>query len=58
MQQKGYDHHPSNSVSDLFKTANNAIEDFVFELKNHDLWDNTVLIMGSDFGRSLNPNSK
>lgn len=41
----------------MFSKANDAIEDFVFELKQQGLWDNTVIVMGSDFGRSLNPNS-
>ena len=57
LSQDGYDNHDKNAVSDLFSKANDAIEDFVFELKQQGLWDNTVIVMGSDFGRSLNPNS-
>lgn len=57
LKQSGYDHHSENAVSDLFKIANDAIVDFVNELKNQGLWQSTVLIMASDFGRSLNPNS-
>ena len=57
LKQTGYDHHGTNAVSDLFSKANNAIKNFVAELKEQGLWDNTVLIMSSDFGRSLNPNS-
>ena len=57
VKQNGYDHHGDNAVSDLFKKANNAIEDFVIELKNQGLWDSVAIVMGSDFGRSLNPNS-
>lgn len=57
VKQEGYDHHGTNGVSDLFRKANGALQDFVTELKNQGLWENTVIVMGSDFGRSLNTNS-
>lgn len=57
VKQNGFDHHSENAVSGLFKEANNALDDFVTELKNQGLWDSTVIILGSDFGRSMNPNS-
>ena len=53
LSQRGYDHHSANSVSDLFMEANNALSDFVNELKSQELWESTVIVMGSDFGRSI-----
>lgn len=57
VKHEGYDHHGANEVSGKFKSANEAIMNFVSQLKSNGLYDNTVLVMGSDFGRSLNPNS-
>jgi uncharacterized protein (DUF1800 family)/uncharacterized protein (DUF1501 family) len=57
VSQEGYDHHSSNSVSQLYAEANAALSDFINALKNQGLWDSTVIVMGSDFGRSINPNS-
>jgi hypothetical protein len=58
VKQGGYDHHRANEVDLLFETADNALEDFVAELKTQGLWESTVIVMGSDFGRSMNPNSE
>ena len=44
-------------TAELFKEANNAVSNFVQDLKDQNLWDSTAIVMGSDFGRSLNPNS-
>lgn len=57
VKHDGYDHHGSNDVSGKFKSVNDAITNFVGELKSSGLYESTVLVMGSDFGRSLNPNS-
>ena len=53
LSQGSYDHHSANSVSDMFMEASNALSDFVNELKSLHLWENTVIVMGSDFGRSI-----
>ncbi|KAL7541680.1 LOW QUALITY PROTEIN: hypothetical protein ACHAXR_011131 [Thalassiosira sp. AJA248-18] len=52
-----FDMHGGNGSNDLFSEVDDAVREFVFELKEQNLWDNVVLVMGSDFGRSLNPNS-
>ncbi len=46
-----------NDPGELFPEANGAISNFVETLKELNLWDSTAIVMGSDFGRSLNPNS-
>eukprot|EP00985_Skeletonema_marinoi_P031822 scaffold37821_cov127-Skeletonema_marinoi.AAC.1 len=56
-QRGSYDGHDGNRIGELFSEANNAISNFVQTLKDLDLWDSTAIVMGSDFGRSLNPNS-
>ena len=62
MSQRGYDLHSENTLSDLFSVgdkgnANKALKIFVNHLKNEGLWESTAILMSSDFGRSLNPNS-
>ena len=41
----------------LTETSNDALEKFVEEMKLQGIWNNVVIIMGSDFGRSISPNS-
>ncbi len=41
----------------MFRIANSALDDFIVALKEENLWESTVVVMGSDFGRSMNPNS-
>lgn len=53
----GYDLHSENTLSTLLTGANGALTRFTEWLKNEGLWDNTAILMASDFGRSLNPNS-
>ncbi len=68
--QRGYDLHASNTLSTLFGSAprgsddnerggkaNEHLERFINFLKSEGLWDSTAILMASDFGRSLNPNS-
>lgn len=67
--QRGYDLHASNTLSSLFGSAsgsdenesggkaNDNLERFINFLKNEGLWDSSAILMASDFGRSLNPNS-
>lgn len=70
VSQRGYDLHDSNSLSNLFGSgsrnaddnerggkANDSLKRFIQFLKDEALWDNTAILMASDFGRSLNPNS-
>lgn len=68
--QRGYDLHASNTLGDLFGSgsrgadenerggkANENLQRFIQHLKDEGLWDSTAILMASDFGRSLNPNS-
>lgn len=68
--QRGYDLHASNTLSNLFGSgdrradenerggkANENLQRFIQYLKDEGLWDSTAILMASDFGRSLNPNS-
>jgi len=68
--QRGYDLHASNTLQTLFASAprnsdenerggnaNKNLQRFITFLKNEGLWDSTAILMASDFGRSLNPNS-
>lgn len=40
----------------LFEQTNNALESFVSEMKNQDLWNDITLIATSEFGRTLTEN--
>ena len=55
----GYDTHSqvNANLDRLFGEFDAALGPFVDELKDHDLWDCTVLVETSDFARTLNPNS-
>ena len=56
--QDRYDMHGSlSTLAGQFSEANTALTNFVEELKRQGIWDNTVILMGSDFGRSVAPNS-
>lgn len=56
--QGKYDMHGSlSTLADQFKEANTALTNFVEELKRQGTWEDTVILMGSDFGRSVAPNS-
>ena len=60
VNQKGYDTHSENAVNDVnanFNSANSAMSTFIDAVKSQGIWNSTVIIMGSDFGRSINPNS-
>jgi hypothetical protein len=70
VSQRGYDLHASNTLSTLFGSApsnsdenerggnaNDNLQRFIQYLKGEGLWDSTAILMASDFGRSLNPNS-
>lgn len=56
--QGSYDMHGGlETLAGQFLQANNALANFVKELKDQGLWEDTVIVMGSDFGRSISPNS-
>jgi cullin-associated NEDD8-dissociated protein 1 len=60
VQIGGFDTHSNmNSVLDeKFTYIDTAISEFVAELKNLSLWDSTVLLSSSDFGRTLTTNGR
>jgi uncharacterized protein (DUF1800 family)/uncharacterized protein (DUF1501 family) len=58
VRQEGYDMHGGQSqLPGLFNEANDALSAFIAELKKQGIWENTVILMASDFGRSVAPNS-
>merc|ERR1712110_1248715 len=54
----GFDAHGEvlNSLEDRFEEMNNALKDFVAELEAQSVFESTVLVTSSDFGRSLTSN--
>eukprot|EP00538_Stauroneis_constricta_P006056 CAMPEP_0119562960 /NCGR_PEP_ID=MMETSP1352-20130426/22092_1 /TAXON_ID=265584 /ORGANISM="Stauroneis constricta, Strain CCMP1120" /LENGTH=2119 /DNA_ID=CAMNT_0007611481 /DNA_START=203 /DNA_END=6559 /DNA_ORIENTATION=- len=60
ISQGGYDHHavnPNNNLQTQLTEVNDAIESFSKEMERQGVWDDVVIITGSDFGRTLTPNS-
>ena len=53
----GYDMHGSDALAGKFQELNRALDTFITEIKSQGLWESTVIVQGSEFGRSLNPNS-
>lgn len=49
--------HKADTLAEKFQAVNVALDDFIQEVKAQGLWENTVIVMGSDFGRSMNTNS-
>ena len=49
--------HSEDTLADLYQDLNFALDGFISEVKSQGLWENTVIVQGSDFGRSLNTNS-
>ena len=54
-----YDWHgvPDRYGDEILAPLNSAIDAFVQEMKAINMWDNVVLVMASDFGRTLTPNT-
>ena len=52
-----FDAHRRNNLSKKLNVVNEALFGFVTWLKSEGLWESTVIVQGSEFGRSLNPNS-
>ena len=57
LKHKGFDMHKADELAENFQVANAALDNFIQEVKSQGLWENTVIVMGSDFGRSMNANS-
>ena len=49
--------HSDDTLATLYQDLNFALDGFIAEVKSQGLWENTVIVQGSDFGRSLNTNS-
>jgi len=61
IQHPGWDHHDVNELNNLetkLAELNGALTAFVAELKTQNVWDDVVIMSGSDFGRTLTPNSR
>ena len=57
IQDGGYDMHNGDFLGNKLPMISNAIESFKAEMKAQGLWDNVVIVSGSDFGRTLVPNA-
>ena len=55
----GFDTHSevTKTLESRFAELNDALEDFVTELKLLGVWDNTAIVQASDFGRTMTGNS-
>lgn len=61
IQHPGWDHHDINELNNLgtkLAELNGALAAFVAEMKAQNIWDDVVIMSGSDFGRTLTPNSR
>jgi len=61
IEYPGWDHHDitdQNNLEIKLAELNGALSAFVEELKGQNIWDNVVIMSGSDFGRTLTPNSR
>jgi len=56
VDQHGFDDHFSNNLAPKLADANAALVQFVDFLKLESIWQNTVVLMSSDFGRTVVPN--
>lgn len=56
----GWDTHDNmeDRLKDKFEELNESLDAFVKELRTQGEFDNTVLVVSSDFGRTLTPNSR
>jgi len=54
-----YDTHRdvAERLADNFSELNAALESFIEELRSEDLWESTVIVQFSEFGRTLSPNT-
>merc|ERR1712007_14417 len=54
-----YDTHRgvTERLADNFSSLNTALESFIEELRSLNLWESTVIVQFSEFGRTLSPNT-
>ena len=57
VSQGSYDMHSQDTLAENFQALNEALQGFIQEIKYQGLWESTVIVQGSDFGRSMNTNS-
>ncbi len=50
-QLGGFDMHGGDTLNTKFSEVNIALNRFTQYLKNEGLWDDTVIVLGSEFGR-------
>ena len=53
----GYDMHHGDHLDNKLMYVSQALAQFKDELKRQGIWENVVIVSGSDFGRTLVPNS-
>jgi hypothetical protein len=58
-EHRHYDHHNNVRVglNRRFKELNTALDSFIKEMKNQDKWKDVTIVVTSDFGRTLSPNT-
>jgi len=56
----GFDTHATmkHSLDEQFPLINSAIEDFTNDLKEQNIFESVTLVLASEFGRSITPNSR
>merc|ERR1712238_145855 len=59
LQLKGWDHHADMkaNLSEEFGYLDSALAAFEGEMKAHGLWEQVTVVVASEFGRTLTPNS-
>ena len=57
VSQRGCDMHKGDELAENFQDVDGALADFIQEVKDQGLWDSAAIVMGSDFGRTMNTNS-
>ncbi|CAE7181114.1 TY5A, partial [Symbiodinium pilosum] len=59
VEDGGWDHHKGveNGLNGKFEDLNEALEEFIAELKAQNVYDSVVIATHSDFARTLTPNS-
>eukprot|EP00934_Nitzschia_sp_Nitz4_P007090 Nitzschia sp. Nitz4//scaffold25_size161228//48616//54500//NITZ4_002422-RA/size161228-snap-gene-0.22-mRNA-1//-1//CDS//3329544562//7080//frame0 len=59
VQMGGWDHHDNlkENLSNELEQLNGALEIFANEMKAQGLWDQVTVVVNSEFGRTLTPNS-
>ena len=57
VNQNSFDMHKANNLEVRLADANGALSDFIKFLKDEELWEDTVIVQSSDFGRTMTTNS-